>query len=587
MLHRHSQPAATRRARISTLALALALAFLLVAHLPATTLAQKETKEHDGSHASSSAHHADPSSSSSSKPKEDDKAATTSAASNTTTTIITPLAPVDIPTFTQCEPALLNASLSANPALNAHDLSIRVSLPNGTEYFTETVKGSGKNASPTPFVWTWTAVDLEAGSQFVLSLNQTSGKKPSKKDDGKTPHELVLLPPTSYTVAPSSTNQTACLQEAADTNHKGRRHRAAQRGANEVKIIGSVIGSFLGLLLLLIGLMAYRRRREAKRLAASGVQQDYDDFEDFDERGNRSTAMRGASSLSLRNVGSNQGVSNGGGNNGGTGIGGGLAQAEEQQPQRRNMQRAAGYKYMSRMVGGLLEPEPSSSHSSAELAPSASHAANLYRPSPHEYGGGGYGYGITAAPATAGSAGMRRIESDESAEMDPFANRQRIAGRGHHANSPSLTTALPSPGTGARERRGSQQQDPSLAAHLLPHHNDGDDDDDDDDDEEAIGARRKEPLPTYRESSAGRKKRSNATAAGANKSRLGADGRVQEGVVVSVRPPRYQDEWRASLGEGQGQGQGSPQPYEGGSAGQSTMAWQGQGQSQQGQGQGR
>ncbi|KAE8266628.1 hypothetical protein A4X09_0g5718 [Tilletia walkeri] len=538
----------------------LLLALVLIAQLPSTALAQKDntkgvtTSTTNNSTAASTttrsianaAHTSGPAHQKG--PIDDDKAAATIA--NQTATIIAPLAPLNIPSFTQCEPVIINATGSANPDFNAHDLDIQVSHANGSEYFAETVKGSGKNPSKTPFVWTWAAVDLEAGSQFILSVNQSSSNKHSSKND-KVPKELVLLPPTTYTVGPSPTNQTACLSETAETNHKGKKHRAAQRGQNEVKIIGAVIGSFFALLLLLIGFMALRRRSEARKSAGSGMLE-YDDFDDYEGQ-----AKRRASAVSLRNVGSDDLAAAGGV------VGGGVtgSSREANAPPASRRKSRAGYKYMSRMVGGPLESVPASED--LNHAGGTSSTSNLYLP--HEYG---YGVG-------GGSVGMRRRDSDESAEMgDPFTNNRYTAQYTAMQQQLQLEsgsgTALPNSGSmGARERSGSQAQE--LAAHLLE-----DDDRDDEAGSRSLGqgpAQAREPLPTYRESAAGRKKRS--TAAGARKSRLGADGRIQEGVVVSVRPPMYQDEWRASLGSGAEGSQGSESRGFGQELGQGLMVEQG------------
>ncbi|KAE8222198.1 hypothetical protein CF319_g4562 [Tilletia indica] len=541
----------------------LLLALVLIAHLPSTAFAQKDntkvlTSSTSNSTATSTTTRSTPDAAHTSGPPhqkgpiDDDKAAaaSTTATATQTATIIAPLAPLNIPSFSQCETVIINATGSANPDFNAHDLDIQVSLPNGTEYFAETVKGSGKNPSKTPFVWTWAAVDLEAGSQFILSVNQSSSNKHSSKKDDKVPKELVLLPPTTYTVGPSPTNQTACLSETAETNHKGKKHRAAQRGQNEVKIIGAVIGSFFALLLLLIGFMALRRRSEARKSAGSGMLE-YDDFDDYEGQ-----AKRSASAVSLRNVGSDELAA------GGVGAGVTGSSREANAPPASRRKSRAGYKYMSRMVGGPLESVPASED--LNHTGGTSSASNLYLP--HDYG---YGVG--------GPAGTRRRDSDESAEMgDPFANNrytaQYTAMQQQLQHESGSGTALPNSSSisdARRERRGSHQAQ-ELSAHLL--------EEDDCDDEAGSRSRgqgssttqqAREPLPTYRESAAGRKKRS--MAAGARKSRLGADGRIQEGVVVSVRPPMYQDEWRASLGSGAEGSQGSGSR----GSGQGSMSGQG------------
>ncbi|KAK0532154.1 hypothetical protein OC834_002706 [Tilletia horrida] len=471
----------------------LVLTLAILAHLPASSLAQSSaatststttsggtaTTSESGPH--HTGHHDGPSKAKADK-NETDKA----------TAEILPLAPLNIPEFFQCEPATINATASVNPAMNAHDLTVQVTYPNGTDYFTETVRGSGKKPVPNPFVWVWPAVDLEAGTQFLLSVNQTSGGRKSSKD--KTPRELVLLPPTNYTVGASATNQTACLQEAADTNHRGRRHREQQRGQNEVRIIGAVIGSFVFILLLLIGLMAYRRRREAKRSAASGNVDD-DDLDDFSSnRGRAPGTGWGDSEMSSSN-------------------------AHPSQPQRRNMERAPGWKYMSRVVGGHLESDE----------PANSSSVNLY----DHTSGDGYGY----RPAS-------RAGGPNLNPSDPFGN---------HHQAPMLQVHSPSP-TAELDYQPAFQSDRDHSSPMIPLNRLGQ--------EGGIpavapvatpGARRTEvqgedALPSYRESAAGRRK--SAKKGG----RLGADGRVQEGVVVRARPPQYQDEWRAKDGGGDGDG---------------------------------
>ncbi|KAL9932148.1 hypothetical protein V8E36_008920 [Tilletia maclaganii] len=426
-----------------------------------------------------------------------------------------PPPPLSIPTFLQCERAVINASAQVDPELNAHNLNVGVNLANGTEWFIETVRGAGKNADPTPYVWTWDAVDLEAGTSFVLSVNQSSiiadSKKKNKKD--KEGRELVILASTTFVVGPSPSNDTVCLQEAASTNHKGRRQREEQRGQNEVRVIVAVIGSVVLLLLLLIGFMALRRRREAKKRDAAGgaAQEDYDDdLDDFGGHGAaRLTESRGgASELSLQNPQYHSSATNAWGAppmRGGAGGAGGGAGAEDQSPfgrpsadqglPRRNMERAAGYKYMSRMVGGLLDFDPTPTDPAA-----TSHSNLVHRAAQHEDG-----------RPNARRTGSNGSANENSVGNNPFASRNDATylHQGGEEDDMVSRSAIP-------------------LQRIAGHHNGN---------TAAATAVGEDALPSYRDSTAERRR--------SGKSRLGADGRIQEGVVVRARPPQYQHDWSA------------------------------------------
>ncbi|PWN49853.1 hypothetical protein IE53DRAFT_387907 [Violaceomyces palustris] len=144
---------------------------------------------------------------------------------------------ITLPDLIQCEPAALgvqsvgNASLDIRNASNM-DIVLQADIAGGTTS------------------WIWDPVDLPEDSTAIFTLTDRFGP-PSNQIAQAIAHGVVLASPSG---------NTTCLA----TKRRKLRKDMNRTGGIEIPVVAGVLGGLLLLLLCLIFLMAWRRRREHK-----------------------------------------------------------------------------------------------------------------------------------------------------------------------------------------------------------------------------------------------------------------------------------------------------------------------------------
>ncbi|PWZ01637.1 hypothetical protein BCV70DRAFT_140988, partial [Testicularia cyperi] len=137
------------------------------------------------------------------------------------------------PTLYQCEPAVFNVSATGNFTIEGRDAATR-----------KLVFRSREDENVTQV--TWSAVDLAAGSSAIIEVTDQIGKRRSQTES---------INATSI-ILDSPTGNKTCLE-----THKKSSSASKTRSAIPA-IVGASLGGFVFLMILLVGFMMYRRRKE-------------------------------------------------------------------------------------------------------------------------------------------------------------------------------------------------------------------------------------------------------------------------------------------------------------------------------------